>query len=393
MTGYPPRRADVRQTLDDFVRQKQREVEALRHRAATVAQSIGTNFGLLSPDAGTGRVRPSASVPTPIPRSHGGPVARSIASGSSARAPKLSLFNIADAYEHSPDARGVAGEVARGAGLVPGAMRGAWHLARDATGGLISATRFLDPLDPFISPPGEAAFDQLFRGASSLAHNADDAIRDPQEAFDQVGTWMGDIGRRVNPQASPRAPTTSGEMARQFRIGMNQGETALDLGSLLYGGADIAGLTGIPKLTEAERLGNFANGYRPGLAEYFNQPLPRTSRGHHWIQNDDKFPRWLGGPAIPQALRQDSLFVLKPEEITIGDWEKRHTAVDRHRNGGKIPAEFGGGSWKARELGWPTYGRVGRAWYGASPQLKWTGAAGLAAAGSLVDAIWPDDPN
>jgi hypothetical protein len=69
-----------------------------------------------------------------------------------------------------------------------------------------------------------------------------------------------------------------------------------------------------------------------------------------------------------------------------------HFKVDPSFRGGKIPAEFGGGTWSGKDLGWTRYGRLGRYWYGAPAPLKAAVGTPIAlGAGAAVDGFDDED--
>ena len=80
-------------------------------------------------------------------------------------------------------------------------------------------------------------------------------------------------------------------------------------------------------------------------------------------------------------------FLLKPEGIETGAMLERHYKVDPHYHGGSIPAEFGGGSWSGKDLGWEKYDQLGRLWYGAPTPLKAVAGGGVVGAGAVVDQV------
>jgi len=79
---------------------------------------------------------------------------------------------------------------------------------------------------------------------------------------------------------------------------------------------------------------------------------------------------------------------LKPGHMGTGAFLERHFNVDPFYYGGKIPAEFGGGRWSGRDLGWEKYDQLGRLWYGSPAPLKIVAGAGVAGAGAGVDQVW-----
>ena len=94
----------------------------------------------------------------------------------------------------------------------------------------------------------------------------------------------------------------------------------------------------------------------------------------------------LGGGNMPRVILESPFNVLKPRGLTTGEMQELHFRVDPKFNGGKIRAEFGGGTWSGADLGWEKYGRPGRVWYGAPGPLKAAVGTPLAiGAGAAVD--------
>lgn len=78
---------------------------------------------------------------------------------------------------------------------------------------------------------------------------------------------------------------------------------------------------------------------------------------------------------MPRPILESRFNVLKPRGLTTGEMHELHYNVDPKFGGGKIRAEFGGGRWSGKDLGWERYGRARRLWYGAPGPLKaavWT---------------------
>jgi hypothetical protein len=66
-------------------------------------------------------------------------------------------------------------------------------------------------------------------------------------------------------------------------------------------------------------------------------------------------PAWLGGGPVPPIISNSTLFLLKPPNVSTGDFFERHFQVAPHYYGGKIRKEFGGGRWSGNDLGWKKY--------------------------------------
>jgi hypothetical protein len=69
------------------------------------------------------------------------------------------------------------------------------------------------------------------------------------------------------------------------------------------------------------------------------------------------------------------------------DVYRNHVGVGgrKHFSGGRIPPEFGGGGWKAKDLDWDMYGPIDRVRYGTSPATK--AVVGPVLVGGVVDNL------
>jgi hypothetical protein len=202
-----------------------------------------------------------------------------------------------------------------------------------------------------------------------------------------VGAGLRKFQIKVDPGASSPASTLAGEAIRNFHIGLNQGEAAFDAGSLLYGGAEAKGLAELGRASEEAAAAKYlARGYPKELSDYFATPY--DGQGHHSLPKRTKLPAWLGGGPVSPIVSDSPFFLLKPSNMTKGDFFERHFQVDPHYGGGKIPKEFGGGRWSGKELGWQKYDQLGRFWYGSPAPLKVVAGAGAVGAGAAVDQVW-----
>lgn len=286
--------------------------------------------------------------------------------------------------DNNPGVRTIAGQGARLAGLAPGAARGAWHTAEDISHGLNFLSRLLDPYDAESSPRGDAAWDRVFRAGKGIVDYTAKARSNPGIVANDVRTGLRRFQVKIDPAASPPASTLGGEAARNFDIGLNRGEALFDVASLLYGGAESKGLS------ELERAANgadyLARGYPKGISDYFATPY--TGEGHHFLPKRTKLPAWLGGGPVPPAISNSPFFLLKPPNVSTGEFFQTHYQVDPFYRGGKVPAKFGGGGWSGKVLGWQKHDRLGRLWYGSPAPLKAAAGAGAVGAGAAVDQVW-----
>lgn len=386
-------RSGLRETMAEFVKRRQREVENFGQEAEAAARDAygratraGEDLILRTPSEvmryGAGLVNGnlklgegSSSRSTPVDRV--GP----------ARPATVDHERRGSWLDRNAGARAVVGDAARMAGLVPGAMRGAWHTAEDVVHGLDFATRLFDPYDAEYSPRGDAAWDKVFSARKGIVDYAANAISNPSTVADDVGASLHRFQVRTDPAASPPADTFGGEAARNFNIGLNRGEALFDAGSLLYGGGEVKGLIELGEASEGAGAAKYlARGYPAGLSDYFATPY--DGMGHHVIARRTELPPLLGGGPVPPAISESPFFLLKPPGISTGDFFETHVRVDPYYHGGKVPAEFGGGSWSGKDLGWEKYDPLGRAWYGSPAPLKAAAGAGLAGAGAAVDQAW-----
>lgn len=398
MAGYRPARGGVFETMADYYERRQREVAHFGEQAAAAAReaygrALRAGEDLNLPTAGdvmrygtdllAGKKRPqTAPAPRPAPKPSG------------ARAGKVSARGSAPAPSGTPGSwfdrnevvKAAGGDLVRNLSLVPGAARGAWDTARDVSDGVLFVSRLFDPSDAEHSPRGEAAWDKVFKGANGLASEVKAAVTDPRSAVDNVRNSLERFNARVDPRATPVADTFAGEMRRQAGLGLNLGEVLFDAGSVLYGGAQAKTLSRLGKAAEATGAEKYlARGIEPGLAAYFATPY--TGRGHHYLPLRTELPSWFGGGPVPSLIGDSPFFLLKPKGISTGDMLELHYKVDPKYRGGKVPAEFGGGSWSGKALGWQKHDQLGQLWQGAPLPLKAAAGSGVIGAGAVVDHI------
>jgi hypothetical protein len=238
-------------------------------------------------------------------------------------------------------------------------------------------------LDAATSPRGEAAWDKVAGAAKAGANYVRSST--PKKVAHDIGDQLHRFRARVDPTATSQAPTLAGEVERNLRIGLNQGELAVDVGSALYGGAELTGLKEVAGLSKAATPAKYlARGYPRGLSEYFATQYKGI--GHHFIPK--RFEEDYG---VPRAIIESPFFRRKPRGVSTGDFYELHHGVDPKYRGGKIHQDFGGGRWSGDELGWQKRGLLGRLWYGSPSQVK-AAVIGppVVGAGALVDHVYQD---
>ncbi len=341
---------------------------------------LGYGGGLLggTPQAGSG-TRPT----TRIVRGPAAIQARPYGRPTTASSARTNSRQDGSWLDRSDAAKATAGALARAAGVVPGAARGAWHTAKDAFQGVEFLSRLANPFDALVAPPGEGAWDQAADMVRDVVGDASNAISNPKTVVDTASDAIHRLDVSVNPGATPQAKTFGGEVARNFNIGQNQGEFAFDVGSLLSGIGEAKGLSLLGKLPEEGAAKYLARGVSPQLSEYFAKPY--TGMGHHTLARRTKLPL-LGGP-VPSAVSDNPFFLLKPGGMSNGDFYELHYSVDPFYHGGRVPREFGGGGWSGKSLGWEKHGPLARTWFGSTPPQKVAAGAGLLTVGAGADQI------
>lgn len=290
------------------------------------------------------------------------------AAGAPTRDPASPNFiaRAARSLNESKDAKRAVGWAARQAGLIPGVVRGGVNTVQDLGNGIALVASL--PTDR----RARARVGQVARGAADYVT---DRARNPHKVLRDVEGQLREVDRKLLAEATPMAPTVAGEFKRNFGIGMNRGETAVDLVSLPVGGpiargVKIAGRLARP-LTKADYI---ARGHDPKLAAYFAERY--DGRGHHFIPKGAKIPpkvvgvpmpKSVVGKHLPRQVIESPFNVQKPRGMTKGEFFELHYGVDPSYGGGR---RRGGGGWKGKELGWEKYDLAGRLWHGSPGPLK-----------------------
>lgn len=281
------------------------------------------------------------------------------------------------------------GMVARPTGAVVGAARGVKHMAEDLVESVNFASRLLDPLDAQYSPRGEAAWDQVANAGGRTFEYVKNGVSNPGAVVGDVDHALHNLRGKINPSATPMADSMGGEFRRNYEIGKNQGEFAVDVGATVRSGGAVKRLAGVGALSKDALMAKFLEqGFNPAQASYLAEPY--MGMGHHYVPRSFRIREAAKGPPLPKAIIgwrlpqavSDSAFnVLKPRGISRGNFYELHYKVDRSFGGTRLPAKEGGGTWSGKDLGLKKYNKAGRVWHGSPGPLK-AAVGGGAAAGS-----------
>lgn len=274
--------------------------------------------------------------------------------------------------DNSPLAKRVVGDAAAVAGQGYGVLRGGWH----GVEGAATIARLVNPLDPLLSAPGEAAWDQVIGSGRRIASGIARRVADPNLLRDDFHR----ANVALNPEASPIASTVHDEIRRRFRIGANQGELLFNLAAVPLGGEVGSGLEALEYAGEAGDVGKYLKkGFSQGQAEELAQPY--DGMGHHIIGRAETMPAILGGGPWPKALTESPLFLLKPRGIDKGQFYELHYGVDRRFHGTRIKGFGKGQGFSGRNLGLPEFQGVERAWRGTTGYAKGVASGAMLGAG------------
>lgn len=279
------------------------------------------------------------------------------------RSVRSQAAKVVERVGESPILRPLAVGAAGSAGTLAGVGRGAAHSAQGLVDGGVFALRLANPLDRYMSPPGESAEEQLAEVGRSVADYVGKAINDPQMVVDDVKAKAGRMRVELDPNATPAKPTFAGQLQHTFDTGQNVGELAFDVGAVGVGGPGAKMVKGFGR---ASNVGNaeryIAQGFTPEAAAHLAQPYPASNMGHHFIPRRTR----LGDTAISREYMDGPFNRLAPEDKSRGEFYELHYSVDPKFYGTRVLGE----RWSGRDLGLPRYGLAGQLWYGSPPPLK-----------------------
>ena len=348
------------------------------------ALQIAQQFGLVSPAPGSSPTYLGAAnrgQPTTIPN----PAPSTAKESANPRAPASPLVAFADRLNRNPVARYAAGALATYQAMPMGVVRGGVHAVQGAYDLLNLASRLSDPNDLLFSPHGESALDQVIGAGTGAIDYTKRAMGDPtiikRDALDALHQANVDL----NPFATPMAATIPEEALRNFKIGMNQGELAFNLGTLAYG-APADGLAALNSIGKVKGVAKYMVHFNPAQAERLAKPY--TGIGHHNIQRHAMPATILGSKDLADWFVDSPFNVLKPPGMDTGDFYKRHSELDRFYYGSGFGPKIGG-SWSSKRLGVKKFGPLQRIWYAPPDALRQL-IAGTGAASAYHDALNED---
>lgn len=277
-------------------------------------------------------------------------------------------------------AKAAVGALGWGLGIVPGVARGGLNTVKGAGEGAHFVYQLTSPY-----PEGQWAREQLLDAGRSAGGYVMRGIEDPSIVGGDIAAALRGFELKQNPFATPAAGTLGGEFKRAFDVGMNNGELAFDVGSLLLGGGAIRGAAGMgatAKAAGAKELAYLAA--NPGLAARF--ALPYKGMGHHIIGRNARLPALLGGGRYPTWFIESDFNKIRQTGLTTRDLYRNHVGVDDDFHGTRIGRQFGGGAWNRKVLGWTDYGPLDRLNYGTSPHTKAV-VGPILFGGTLVDGL------
>ena len=258
---------------------------------------------------------------------------------------------------------------------------------------------------------GHGAADGLKDTVLNTARFAGDLVLGPagtqaRQLFGPLPEWVPESGRTVDPLiekgrdilnyagqvgAGQRNPIedVTGEVADAMR-GLRRGatevaETLVDGGpaALANRYADGAGniasevatayfMPGVARAAGLKRAYSYQDqvahwrnrGYNPERAQRLAELY--DGEGHHFL------PKWLGYGVLglPKFIMESQFNVLKPANISRGDFYVLHGKVDKRAGGGPIMGRGKGSGWNRGSIGTELAGPVGRLYYGSPAELK-----------------------
>lgn len=395
MAGQGSGRGGLGETMAEFVRRRRRDVESFGHDAeAAVREAYGrairdgedlilktsSDVKRYGADLLAAQKRPmQAKGAAPKPPTQ----ARKVADQSASTATRVGPPPSPQWWDSEPIKEGL-GAISKDVGIVGGVLRGGAHAVMGLAEGGVFLNRLTSPTDVILSLPGQSAAAQTVRAAVDIANYVRQGVSNPRRVVDDVKAKAHQVRIDLDPSTTPIEATLGAELGRNFNIGMNQGELAFDVGSLVVGGPLAKGVKEAGLLSKgASYEASIADGMSPGLAKYLSKPY--KGMGHHAVApRRFKVPKVLGGGKLPEEWLNSPFNVLAPEGITQAEMYKRHFRVDPKFDHTRVPNEFKAEGWSGKKLGLKKYGLPGRIWHGTPAPFKARVGGFSAAAGGTL---------
>jgi hypothetical protein len=291
--------------------------------------------------------------------------------------------------DRSKLAKYIAGEAAMEINRPIGVVQGAGETVKGLFDTALFAGRLLNPIDPLLHDQGDAAWDHVADAVGDAIDYGDRAYHDPSLLRRDAQNGMRKFRASIDPSATPMADTFAGEIQRKQNIARNQGKVALDVASLAEGGLALKGMAKIGAFKPMAAAEYAAAGFRPRQIARMMEPYDGV--GHHAIP-----VRATEG--LPQWLRDNPFFTVRPTGITRGDMYQLHYGVDPWFDSARLPKARGGPkSWHGEKLNQRRYGPLNRYVFGTPEPVQQ--AATVNAFGTAFKPLFPelsdlpDDPN
>ncbi len=245
------------------------------------------------------------------------------------------------------------------------------------------ANRLVNPLDPLMSPHGQAAWNQLASGTADALYATGGVVVHPIETAKAAQRSFRGFRLRADPSTTSPAPTFRAEVRRNVNAGRAQGQAIFDVVALAAAAAPAKVAGKLDRLRPPSGPEKYLQqGHSPAASLYLAEPY--TGMGHHVISRDKKLPGWLGGGPISKVYSESRYNVLKPEGVTRGDMYELHHAVDRRFGGTWFGKSLPGETWRGSAIGLKKAGWGKQQWLGTPTPVKTRVGGGGAVTGNVA---------
>lgn len=274
------------------------------------------------------------------------------------------------ALDRSPTARAIGGYVGHEVGKEVGHVTGAAKVVKGIGEGALLFGRLLNPIDPYLSDPGDAAWDHVFGGLGSGYDYVHSRIDDPKLAGSDISNAWHQFRLAHDPSASPQGATLADEVRRNAAIGKNDGELEAEIAALFGGGPATKAIRELGALKASTAADFAAIGVPKRAIRRWSKPY--DGRGHHNIPVG-----WAQENGISPLIYDDPLFVVDGAGMNFGDFQIEHFGLDDAFQGGGSKRKRT--NWSGKDMGLSRYSGPKRLWRGTPPLMKAAIGTGAAA--------------